>query len=377
MKSLLLLVNSPLFAAQHLLPIIESLSRDYQVNIACTFNQSYVDQIKNAKVIKLRIERNPSLYDLLSFLRVVTLRCRLRPSVVISFTPKAGLLNSLTCLLPGISIHYFTGQRWATMRGIQRKLYMLIDKLIIRSASKVYCDSNSQAIFLASELNESQPRVIHNGSIKGVNLDRFYPRDFLYQLTERNILLKKSRTINLYSQGAAFCYVGRISEDKGINTLLNAFDKHLDVHPSSFLVLIGPCESTQILKLLQKLPRRIHWIQYTPEVHAYIPGFSALVLPSLREGFGSVVIEAAACKVPSIVTNIPGPTDFVDHQINGLIVNVSDIEDLQSSLDFIASDLKRAHLMGLYAYDKVLDQYSEKDVVEAFTAEISVIVDSL
>jgi glycosyltransferase involved in cell wall biosynthesis len=100
------------------------------------------------------------------------------------------------------------------------------------------------------------------------------------------------------------------------------------------------------------------------------PLFSALVLPSYREGFGSVVLEAAACQIPSIVTNIPGPVDFVEENINGLIIQPGSVPDLIRALDYISSNLACAESMGRHAYRKSISNYTADFVVNSFIDDL-------
>ena len=114
--------------------------------------KKYIYNFKKAKIVYLPIKRNPSYWDIISVLSLLIIKIKYRPDLSISFTPKAGLINALTSIFQRKkTYHYFTGQRWVTFRGIKRYFYILIDKFIIKVSKTVYCDSFSQAKFIAKE----------------------------------------------------------------------------------------------------------------------------------------------------------------------------------------------------------------------------------
>ena len=109
-----------------------------------------------------------------------------------------------------------------------------------------------------------------------------------------------------------------------------AFEKHVADFPNSYLLFIGPDE-TKDKFFLDKINKNknIIYLGFTKNVHLYIPFFRGLILPSYREGFGSVILEAGACSVPAIASDIPGPKDFVKHLFNGYLINPKDIQSLK------------------------------------------------
>ena len=372
MRPVVIIVNSPLFVSQHLKEFIEKLSLEYPVVVACSADQAYALPNLPCQYSNISICRNPSFGDLYSLFLVAILRFKRFPKLVISFTPKAGLLNALTFILPGTSVHYFTGQRWSTLSGSFRWLLMLFDWLIAMLMRIVYCDSHSQASFLSSKLLIKPPRVIGYGSIKGVDHSVWIPSSGRDIITSIPIFpsLAALASVSLPSKRAVFGFVGRVCRDKGIFVLINAFITHLRTHPNSILILVGPIEDVEIVQTLRCYPNSIFYISYTSNVPYLMPFFDALVLPSYREGFGSVVLEAAACKIPSIVTRIPGPTDFVMNRVNGYIVSPGNSLELSFVLDSIALDPSSARSLGEAAYLKSLSEFKTSYVVGELLKEI-------
>ncbi len=378
MRKIIILANSPLFFKQHLFSLLDNYKSNTKIYLITSFKKKYQIKIPNIIYIPIIIKRNPSIKDIFSLITFSYLRFIIRPDISLSFTPKAGFLNAITFFLPGKTIHYFTGQRWVTFEGLKKKFYMYIDKFIINVSKEVYCDSLSQSNFISKHLNSKSPKVINHGSICGVDTNLFIPKkrklltfknnkDEQKKFLEFKLFLKNP---NLKEDYFVFGYVGRINRDKGIITLLKAFKKHLKRFPNNKLVLIGPIEMpNKDLKIIYENSRSLLHIDYTNFIHYYYPHLKAIVLPSLREGFGSVVIEAGACKVPCISTKVSGPIDFIEHNINGYFIKKKSEKDLLKTLNYFAENQDKITKFGENAYKLVNKKYKKSFVKKKFLDE--------
>lgn len=155
--------------------------------------------------------------------------------------------------------------------------------------------------------------------------------------------------------------------------LLRAFEKHLKDFPDDKLIIIGPIETPlENLKILYKYPKSILHIGFTQCIYLYYPFFSCLVLPSFREGFGSVIIEAAACKKATISSNIPGPTDFIKNMQNGYFIKKNSLYELENALKFFSKNKNKAIKMGNNAYKLIIENFSEDEVTKKFLKEFGI-----
>ena len=241
-RPIFIIVNNPLFVAQHLqflFPYLDSLNIYFVTSSPSRF--SFNHTILN-RFIYLPITRDPSVLDILTTMLFIFLRVLYRPSIVLSFTPKAALINSFTSLLYGRSIHYFTGQRWATFAGFKRKFYQYIDKFVANCCTNYYCDSQSQSKFISTTLNIRPPRVIGSGSVSGIDLSKFSPLN--HSLTSLKSLRESLFDASLDESSFIFGYVGRLNLDKGVVTLLDAFVSISHEIDDIYLVLVGPLEFT-------------------------------------------------------------------------------------------------------------------------------------
>jgi len=279
--------------------------------------------------------------------------------VVHTITPKAGLLGIFAAWLAGvpIRIHIFTGQVWANKRGFLRYLLKTTDKFIAFLATNILVDSFSQEEFLIENkiLQKNESNVLGNGSVSGVNLMRFFPSK------KNQIRIRKGLSTPMNS--IVCLYLGRINKDKGVFDLANAFKKVAKNNPSFELWFIGPDEENTYVKvksILNEFSSQVKRKEFTTNPEDYMQAADFLCLPSYREGFGSVVIEAAACQIPSLVSRIYGLKDSIKDNKSGLTFEVGNVDDLARMLEFMYKNPEHLKKMGKNAIDNVKNCFSEK-----------------
>ncbi len=341
MNKIIIVASSSLFVIQHLKPIINLLKERSNLFLLCPFDSKYKLEEDGYKIIYIPIKRNPALLDIFTFCIFAFHRLVINPNSVLSFTPKGGIINSLTCFFGGKSFHYFTGQRWALFSGLKRKIYKFLDLLIIKLTYEVYCDGISQAKYIANELKTDTPKVIGSGSLSGVNLSLYNSlnlNSYEFFLNKAKFLPEKFKELllgkKIENKYFLFSFVGRIAKDKGIFEMILAFKNHVKEYPDSYLILIGQNElGEEFLNQIKNI-QNIIYLGFQSKIHLFLKCFDAFVLPSHREGFGTVILEAAACSLPIIATNINGPRDFIQNKVNGYLVEPMDVNSLTNALDY-------------------------------------------
>jgi len=286
------------------------------------------------------------------------------PFAVHSITPKAGLLGMLGAWLARVPVrvHSFTGQVWVTQTGILRWLLKLTDKLIAVLATDILVDSPSQRKFLIGQgvITEERSIVLGAGSICGVNVERFSPNAFV-----RKVVRDEMGT----APGAIVClYVGRLNRDKGVLDLAVAFAQLAGKHPEAELWVVGPDEGDyfeQMKALLGDAVCKVKRLGYTPSPERLMQAADLFCLPSYREGFGSTVIEAAACGLPSLVSRIYGLTDAVVEEETGWMHEAGNVEDLLKQLDRLLTNPVELASKGIAARRNAVEQFSEKNITDA------------
>ena len=284
-------------------------------------------------------------------------------SVVHSTTPKAGLLSAIAAFLARVPVrlHTFTGQPWVTMSGFKRRLLRFCDWLVVRLNTQCYADSFGQRNFLLQEKigKEKDIKVLGKGSLAGVDLQRFNPT----VVSEEQKQTLRQR-LGLSPKRPVFLFVGRITEDKGVFELIEA-TAQLTANAYVFDVLIvGPferfIEKTIREKAAAVTNANIHFTGFCDKPEEYFAIADVLCLPSYREGFGTVVIEAAAMGVPAIGTKIYGLSDAIEEGETGLLVAPRSVEELASAMRYLMDEPELRKLMGKAAKERAVAEYDCK-----------------
>ncbi|WP_414154090.1 glycosyltransferase family 4 protein [Pseudomonas sp. BNK-43-a] len=308
-------------------------------------------------------EINP-LSDLKSLVRLISLFRQRRFDIVHSTTPKAGLLCAIAGLVARVPVrlHSFTGQPWVTMSGLKRRILKACDRVIGLLDTRCYTDSQSQRRFLVEEgiVSARKLHVLGEGSLAGVNLQRFDPSR--YSVEARGELKVE---LGIDQDTLVLLFVGRITKDKGVVELLEAFSGLLEAGKDVVLVMVGPYETdgeTLLSRYLAdpQVASRLKLVGFTGEPERYMSIATVLCLPSYREGFGTVVIEAAAMEVPTVGTSIYGLTDAVVDGITGKLVPVGDARALQEALLAIVEDPLVAHNLSAAARQRAVERFDSR-----------------
>jgi glycosyltransferase involved in cell wall biosynthesis len=361
------IASHPLSVSAFLLPHLKLLNTLYLLRVLANTNE--VNLLKerglNIPIGSATIVRKISLFKDIQGLWQVYRRLRIdRPNAVHTVTPKAGLIGMLAGWLAGVPVrvHTFTGQVWVTRKGLMRWLLKAADRCTANLATDVLVDSPSQRKFLIDEgvVLADKSSVLASGSICGVDLKRFCP-----DLIAR----QKIRTEQGTPDDALVClYLGRLNRDKGMFDLAFAFAQTAVRHPRAELWIVGPDEGgifDQMILALGGLKERVKRVGYTSAPERFMQAADLFCLPSYREGFGSSVIEAAACGVPSLTSRIYGLTDAVVEGETGWMHVAGNVQDLTLKLDEVLSDPDKMKLTGLAAHNHVVRTFSEELVTGA------------
>ncbi|QTL36069.1 glycosyltransferase [Pseudoalteromonas viridis] len=255
-----------------------------------------------------------AIYKLSRYLRAE------KPDIVHSFTPKAGLVSAIASFITRINsrVHTFTGLIFPTAKGVKKQVLKFFDRLVVSLNTHIVCEGRGVWGQLESSgISSNKFRIIGNGNVAGVDCEYF---------SSSNALEDKSF---VKPHGKVYIYVGRLNKDKGINELVKAF-VHLE--KSNLLVMVGAEDSTlpvekNIMDTI-KNEENIIYLGFQKDVRAYMQFSDYLVLPSYREGFPNVLLQAGAMGLPCIVTDVPGSNEVISKYYNGWIVEPNSVDSL-------------------------------------------------
>lgn len=368
MKKIAILASIPFFIKAHLDQHIFYLTKkNYKITII-TKTDSIINRYKNRKniqIINVNFKRKISiLNDILCLFKLFYIFIINRFDIIHSYTPKVGLLTSISSLLSFNKnrIHTFTGQHWINDKKYKKKLYMFFDRLIIKLNSNCYADSFSQIKFLINEgiCKENDINVINNGSVGGVDFNTFNKE--LYNSSK----IKHDLGISLNLK--VIIFVGRVNKDKGIFNLINSII-NLNTKSNKYcLLIIGPLdiknseEKENFYKIKKKYPNIIKYYDYSDNISKYLSVSDLFCLPSTREGFGTSVIEAAAMKVPVLVSDIYGLNEIVNKSNGYLLDNIND-KEIETKIEYIFQDNHKKKLFIENLYKDIKHKYNSIDIL--------------
>lgn len=300
--------------------------------------------------------------DVVSLVRLWRALRRLRPEITEFSTPKAGLLGSLASLLCGVPVRIYLlrGLRLETASGMTRRILHLAERIAAASCRMVVCNSKSLRE-KARELgigSERKLRVIGNGSSNGVDLDHFCPGPD--ELRARLGIPEGAQVVG---------FVGRLTQDKGIPELVDAFEAIHGKFPESRLLLVGWFDDSEDALSESQRARiegnpSIICTGFVADTSAWYRAMDVMVLPTWREGFPNAALEAAASGVPVITTRATGARDAVLPERTGVVIPVGDPEAIRTSVASLLDNPGRRKGMGTAGRAWVKSRFANTHVHE-------------
>lgn len=376
MKSnIAIVVSSPMTVKAFLQEHIRTLSGEYEVTVIANISsRNELDFIgENIQIYPVNIKRKISLwYDLKAFFKLLLFFRKARFSIVHSVTPKAGLLAMSSAFFAGVNhrIHTFTGQVWVTKSGGSRVFLKTTDKILALLTSRALVDSASQQQFLIDEdvLSMNKSLVLADGSISGVNINHFSTN------YEAGIVVR--RDLGIPIKDTVFLFLGRLNPDKGILDLVVAF-RQITTNRFTSLLVVGPDEANlkkQLQAMAGETSKKIFFVDYTDSPQNYMNAADVFCLPSYREGFGSVIIEAAAVGIPAIGSNIYGIVDAIVDGKTGLLHEVKNVNDIAAKMIQLADNVQQRKNMGHEAKNRAHNKFSMEILSTALLKEYKTIL---
>ena len=236
------------------------------------------------------------------------------------------------------------------------------DRIILRASTSALVDGFSQRKFLIQQRigTEGSFTVLHNGSISGVNPIRFAPNQV------RRSEMRSS--LGIRNDVFTVIFLGRLTRDKGITDLVAAF-LLLEISSDSVLLLVGADEDGLAKSIERRITaerRRVLHIPETNRPEEYLLASDVMCLPSMREGFGTSVIEASAVGLPVVVSDVYGLQDAMIPDRTGVSFPAGNIGALHMALHSLAVSPPLRLRLGQQGKDFVRANFAQEDVVSAF-----------
>lgn len=308
---------------------------DYDISLICNPNEEFQASLPEyIHFIPVPMARGISMSGVGALFELIKIFCSEKYDMVQYSTPNASFYAAIAAKIARIPVRLYCqwGIAYVGFKGIKRRIFKSVEKIVCRLSTWVEPDSYGNLTFSHAEglYPDTKGSVIWNGSASGVDLQKF---DVSKKAAWRTDIRSK---YNIPKDAFVYGFVGRITGDKGINELFEAFQKISKDQTNVYMMLVGNTEKmesiNQDLFRWAQEEQRVIFCGYSKTVEQYLAAMDVYILPSYREGFGSGVIEAEAMAVPVIVTDIPGPTDAMVRDKTGFVVLKADVKSLQSAM---------------------------------------------
>ncbi|HUN22741.1 MAG TPA: glycosyltransferase family 4 protein [Anaerolineales bacterium] len=175
------------------------------------------------------------------------------------------------------------------------------------------------------------------------------------------------KTVGIPQHAPVIGFVGRLTEQKGVRFLLAAFPEIAHAVPGVQLLLIGEgVQRPQLEKQAEDLlmPCCIHFLGWQSNASQWMSAFDVLVVPSLWEGFGLVVLEGMSAGLPVVATQVSALPEIVQTEETGILVPPADSQALASALIRILRQPQWAKQLGQSGQARLRSVFSVARMVQ-------------
>ncbi|MGC8742763.1 MAG: glycosyltransferase [Verrucomicrobiia bacterium] len=164
--------------------------------------------------------------------------------------------------------------------------------------------------------------------------------------------------------------VGRFDAGKRHIALIDAFNRLGEKYKDLYLLIVGDggTDCKQVKEFINASPfkERIKVAGYQKEMVPFYQAMNLLVIPSLKEGFPNVLLEAMACGVPALANPTPGTAETISPDVDGLIANLENTDGITHSIENAIKDIKRLEILGKNARVKVEKKFSLESMARLY-----------
>lgn len=351
--------------------LIRQVGLTHDVHVICSPGPDLDDLARDLGVtphaLPMTREISPKR-DVTALRHWVKLLKTIHPEVIVTATPKASLLGQLAARATGVPkrLYYCGGLRLEGETGRRRQLLTAVERLTGSAATAVVVNSSSLAarshhlrLYRPSKLFATVPASSH-----GVDSEHFAPRP-------PDTLLRAE--LGLEPDVPVLGFVGRLTHDKGIDTLIAGVEELATRGVEVQLLVVGPQDepdSHKYVNDLRALNSHVVSAGRQRDVRPYFSLMDIHVLPSHREGFPNVVLEAAAMAVPTVTTRATGCVDSVQDRVTGRLHDVGDSVGFADAVhDMLNVEKRDSYSRAARAW--VTDAFEPAAVVESLLAPLA------
>jgi glycosyltransferase involved in cell wall biosynthesis len=323
---------------------------------------------ENIKLLSIPMSRKISPLEDIKALTAMTKIMKSEQFDIVQYvTPKGALLGALSSLIAKVPVRLYLmwGLYYVTQKGIKKTIFKAVERLVCSCSTTIAPDSQENCEVAVAEglCGKDKIGIVGCGSANGVDVKYFDPEKY------KNHKLEIRSKHQIPEDAFVFGTIAAITGDKGVNELIESFVEVEQKTENTFLLFIGDVTekdpvSDKTLLTIKEHPGIIHvgWQKNPPE---YLAAMDVFVLPTYREGFGVVNVEASAMKLPVISTNVPGPREAIEDDVTGILVPARQTRPLINAMIRLKGDPELRKRMGESGRQRVLEKFEQKKLWKA------------
>lgn len=344
---------------------INNLSKEYDVILLSSYT-NLLKEISNREKVEfkgIKMKRDISLVsDIISLFSIILFFLKSKPQIIHCNTPKASLLGLIAGFITMVPrrIYYIHGLRYEGTSGFKRILLLGMEKISCFCATNIIAVSNGIKATANREITNKEISIIHNGSANGMDIQEFLKASYDVN--------KIRNELNIQKNDFVYGFVGRLVGDKGINELVEAFNKLNKTNNLIKLVLVGRYEENldpikgSTKKIIKNNPNIIE-VGFQKDVKKYLSIMNVFVSPSYREGFGLSLLEANLMQVPVIASKITGYEEIITDGKNGFLIPSKNKDALQNKMHEVYVNRHQLIEMKSFCRENAIKKYNHNDVL--------------
>ena len=252
--------------------------------------------------IKNLIRNINPIKDIKTFIELFRLIKKEKPDIIHLNSSKAGILGSIAARFAKTPNIIYTAHGWVFNEPLpyfKKTLYYILEKFTANFKSKIICVSDYDRK-VAIEKNIAKPEkliAIHNG----IDVKKLH----FYSKAEARSILSKYIGKSIEEKTEIIGTIGNLYKTKGHTLLIKAAEQI----PDKIFIIIGDGPERKNLESIisnLNLKKRVFIAGYIDDAHRFLKGFDLFILPSLKEGFPYIILEAIAAKIPIIASGVGG-----------------------------------------------------------------------
>ncbi len=353
--------------------------KGYDVFVMCSPGKWLQDIKKEGIVVKeVTIKRNifSPISDIASLVTLFFYFKKETFDVVLTFTPKPGLLGQLAAKMAHVPIivnTIFGFYFHENTPPLPRKFFIFIEKMAARCSDFVFFRSKED---FETAMRE---KIIRRGLGEyigdGINITEFNSARF-----SKEFVQEKKKELGIMLEALVIGIVARLVKEKGYVELFLAYKKVIEIFPHAVLLVIGAADvqkkdslNPDMVKNFGIEKNTIFLGERTDIVELYSV-MDIFVLPSYREGFPHSIMEASAMARPVVTTDVRGCRNAIVNGVTGMLVPPRNSKELAKAIISLLSDSQKAKAMGQAGRKKAEREFDKNILLQKMEVKINELI---